>query len=328
MEKLYYDTWMSKYTKEEALMHVQDFFSSKLVTQVGVLIAQHVPRRLGYGLAKMGANMIARRKPEVYWTVRGNLRQIIGQDVNENALHNMTRQVFTHAGQTYYDFFNAIGQPPEILAKAVHIPESLFMHINSGMAQGRGVLLLGMHMSNFDLTILSLGAHGLPIQVLTVADPRAGFRFLNRLRVKAGFEVTPITPESLRAALRRLRNGGVVITAGDRPIPEDRELIGFFGRPAYLPLGPARLAMMSGATILVGGCHYDFQGGYVVDVTGPIEMVRTGDWRRDMLANTGRLSTILEGYVRAHPEQWMMFYPLWPEAPVVSAEGSSPLTTG
>jgi lauroyl/myristoyl acyltransferase len=310
---------MSKYTKEEALMHVQDFFGSKLVTQVGVLLAQHVPRRLGYVLAQMAARIIARRKPEIYWTVRGNLQQIIGPEVNENALHDMTRQVFAHAGQTYYDFFNAIGQPKEMLAKAVHMPESLFMHLNSGMAQGRGVLLLGMHMSNFDLVILSLGAHGLPIQVLTVADPRAGFYVLNRLRVKAGFEVTPITPGSLRAALLRLRNGGLVITAGDRPVLEDRELITFFGRPAYLPLGPARLAMMSEATILMGGCHYDSHDGYVVDVTGPIEMVRTGDWRRDMVANTSRLATVLEGYVGAHPEQWMMFYPLWPEGPVVSA---------
>jgi len=251
--------------------------------------------------------------------VRGNLRQIIGPEVNENALHDMTRQVFAHAGQTYYDFFHAIGQPPEMLARAVHIPESLLMHINSGMARGRGVLLLGMHMSNFDLVMLTLGAHGLPGQVLTVADPQAGFYVLNRLRVKAGFEVTPITPESLRAAVRRLRRGGLVITAGDRPVLEDRQLITFFGRPAYLPLGPARLAMMSEATILMGGCHYDSHDGYVVDVTGPIEMVRTGDWRRDMVANTSRLATVLEGYVRAHPEQWMMFYPLWPEGPVVSA---------
>ena len=306
-------------------MHVQDFFSSELVTQVGVLIGQHVPRNVGYGLAQMAANIITRRKPEVYWTVRGNLRQIIGPEVNENALHDVTRRVFAHAGQTYYDFFNAIGQPPEILVKAVHIPESLFMHINSGMAQGRGVLLLGMHMSNFDLVILTLGAHGLHIQLLTVADPHPGFYVLNRLRVKAGFEVTPITPESLRAAVRRLRNGGLVMTAGDRPIPE---LITFFARPAYLPLGPARLAMMSEATVLMGGCHYDSHDGYVLHITGPIEMVRTGDWRRDILANTRRLSTILEGYVRADPEQWMMFYPLWPEAPVVSAEDSSPLATG
>jgi len=309
-------------------MRFQDFFSTRLVTRLGLFLAKHMPRRVGYGLAHMAAHMIARRKPEVYGTVRGNLRQIIGPEVNESALHDMTRQVFAHAGQTYYDFFHAIGQPPEILGQAVHIPQSLFMHINSGMARGRGVLLLGMHMSNFDLVMLTLGAHGLPSQVLTVADPQAGFYVLNRLRVKAGFEVTPITPESLRAAVHRLRNGGLVITAGDRPVLEDRELITFFGRPAYLPLGPARLAMMSEATILIGSCHYDPHDGYVVDVTGPIEMVLTGDWRRDMLANTSRLATVLEGYVRAHPEQWMMFYPLWPEGPVVSAEGSSPLASG
>ncbi len=323
-----YCYWRNVYTEEQALMRFQDFFSTRLVTRIGLFLAKHMPRRVGYGSAQMTAHMIARRKPEVYWTVRGNLRQIIGWDADKSVLDEMTHQVFAHAGQTYYDFFHAIGQPPEILAQAVHIPESLFMHINSGMAQGRGVLLLGMHMSNFDLVMLTFGAHGLPSQVLTVADPQAGFYVLNRLRVKAGFEVTPITPESLRAAVRRLRNGGLVITAGDRPVLEDRELITFFGRPAYLPLGPARLAMMSEATVLMGGCHYDSHDGYVLHITGPIEMVRTGDWRRDILANTRRLSTILEGYVRAHPEQWMMFYPLWPEAPVVSAEDSSPLSTG
>jgi lauroyl/myristoyl acyltransferase len=72
--------------------------------------------------------------------------------------------------------------------------------------------------------------------------------------------------------------------------------------------------MMSEAKILMGGCHYDPQQGYVLEITGPIELVRTGNWRKDMIDNASRLAVILEGYVRAHPEQWMMFYPLWPES--------------
>jgi len=273
-----------------------------------------MPRRIGYGLAQIGANIIARRKPQVYWPVRGNLRQILGLEADEEALHRMVRQVFIHAGQTYYDFFRAIGRPPEVHAQMIRIPESMLTCIRSEMSRGRGVLLLGTHMSNFDLVLLAFGAYGFPVQVLTVSDPVPGFHVLNRLRARAGFEVTPITPESLRAAVRRLKGGGIVVTAGDRPIPEDRELISFFGRPAYLPLGPARLAMMSEATVLMGGCQYDPKQGYVLEVTGPIELVRTGNWRKDVLDNTTKLTSVLERYVRAHPEQWMMFYPLWPES--------------
>jgi lauroyl/myristoyl acyltransferase len=295
-------------------MRLQDFFSSRATTQLGIYLAQYMPQRLGYGLAQIAATIIARRRPQVYWTVRANLRQIVGPEADEKALHNMARRLFAHAGQTYYDFFHVIGRPPEVHAKMVRIPESMVDHIRSEMSKGSGVLLLGMHMSNFDLVLLAFGAYGFSVQVLTVSDPVPGFHVLNRLRARAGFEVTPVTRESLRTAVRRLKGGGLVVTAGDRPIPEDRELISFFGRPAYLPLGPARLAMMSEAKILMGGCHYDSEGGYVLEVTGPIELVRTGNWRKDMLDNASRLAAILEGYVRAHPEQWMMFYPLWPES--------------
>jgi KDO2-lipid IV(A) lauroyltransferase len=287
------------------------------MTQFGLFIAQHTSRRVGYGLARIAADVIARRKPEIYWTVRANLRQVVGPEMDDGALDKMTRHVFFHAGQTYYDFFHAINQPPEVLVEAVRVPKSLIKQIESEMGQGRGVLLLGMHMSNFDLAALAIGAHGLPIQMLSLADPQAGFHILNRLRAEGGFEITPMTPQSLRAAIRRLKSGGLVLTGADRPIPQDRELIEFFGRPAYLPVGPARLALMTGAVVVMGACHYDPDAGYVLEARGPIEMVHTGDRRQDVFTNTRRLAVVVEGYVRAHPEQWMMFHPVWPESPDV-----------
>jgi KDO2-lipid IV(A) lauroyltransferase len=281
------------------------------MTQLALFMSRHTPRWMGYGLARTVASLIARRQPEIYWTVRANLRQIVGPEMDDGALHEMARQVFFHAGQTYYDFFHAIDQPPKALIKAVRVSESLIERIRAEMAQGQGVLLLGTHMSNFDLVGLAIGARGLPIQMLSLADPQAGFHILNRLRAQGGFEVTPITPQSLRAAIRRLKSGGIVLTGVDRPIPQDRELIEFFGRPAYMPVGPARLALMTGALVFVGACHYDPDEGYVLEATGPIEMVRAGDRQQDTLINTRRLAVVVERYVRAHPEQWMMFHPVW-----------------
>ena len=296
-------------------MRLQDFISSKPMTQLGIVIGRHMPRRAGYGLARIAAGVIARRKPEVYWTVRANLRQILGPEADDLVLHRMTHQVFFHAGQTYYDFFHAIGQPKEVLAEAVRIPEKLVAFIQSETARGQGVLLLFAHMSNFDLLGLSMGARDLPIQMLSLANPQAGFHLLNYLRATAGFEVTPITPQSLRAAIRRLKSGGIVLTGVDRPIPEDRELVEFFGRPAYLPVGPVRLALMTGALVIMASCYYEPGKGYGLKVTEPLEMIRTGDRRRDLMTNVRRVVDILEQHVRARPEQWMMFHPVWPELP-------------
>jgi len=294
-------------------MRLQDFISSKLMTRLGIVIGQHTPRRVGYGLARIAAGVIARRKPEVYWTVRANLRQILGPEAEDLALHRMTHQVFFHAGQTYYDFFHAIGQPKEVLAEAVPIPDEILAFARAETARGQGVLVLAAHMSNFDLLGLSMGARDLPIQMLSLANPQAGFHLLNYLRATAGFEVTPITPQSLRAAIRRLKSGGIVLTGVDRPIPEDRELVEFFGRPAYLPVGPVRLALMTGALVIMASCYYEPDKGYALKVTEPLEMIRTGDRKRDLMTNVRRVADILEQHVRARPEQWMMFHPFWPE---------------
>jgi lauroyl/myristoyl acyltransferase len=296
-------------------MRFQDFVSSKPATQLGIVIGRHTPRRVGYGLARIAADIIARRKPEVYWTVHANLRQILGPEAEDVTLQRMTRQVFFHAGQTYYDFFHAVSQPKEVLAEAVRIPEEIVAFVRSETARGQGVLVLAAHMSNFDLLGLSIGAQGLPIQMLSLANPQAGFHLVNYLRAKAGFEVTPITPQSLRAAIRRLKSGGIVLTGVDRPIPEDRELVEFFGRPAYLPVGPVRLALITGALVIMGSCYYEPGKGYGLKVTEPLEMIRTGHRRRDILTNVRRVADILEDHVRARPEQWMMFHPFWPELP-------------
>jgi len=295
-------------------MRVQDLFSSKPVTRLGIFLGRHTPRRVGYGLARVVARLIARQKPQVYWTVRANLRHILGPEAGDEKLDELTRHVFFHAGQTYYDFFHAIGQPLKVVAETVHIDDEHVAFVRSEMARGQGVLLLGTHMSNFDLAGLSLGAQGLPIQMLSLANPQAGFHLLNYLRTKGGHDVTPITPQSLRDAIRRLKSGGLVMTGMDRPIPEDRELIEFFGRRAYLPVGPVRLALMTGATVVMGSCYYEPDTGYAIRFRGPVEMVRTGDRRQDVLDNTRRLAIILEESVRAHPEQWMMFHPFWPDA--------------
>jgi len=205
-------------------MRFQDFISSKPVTRLGIVLGQYMPRRMGYGLARIAAGIIARRKPEVYWTVRANLRQILGPEADDATLHRMTHQVFFHAGQTYYDFFHAIGQPKEVLAEAVPIPDEILAFARSETARGQGVLVLVAHMSNFDLLGLSMGARDLPIQMLSLADPQAGFHLLNYLRATAGFEVTPVrlphyTLETY--GFRVARDGATIAYSGDSG-PSDR----------------------------------------------------------------------------------------------------------
>jgi lauroyl/myristoyl acyltransferase len=292
----------------------QEWVEGRWAIRLGLWIGQHTSRRFGYAFSRRIADGISLFRPEVYWCVHDNLRHVLAPQLDPAALHAVVRQVFVHAGQTYYDFFHAIGQPPQVLARAVHIPPSLLSLLQTERDAGRGVLLFGVHMSNFDLGILALAAHGLSAQLLSLGGRHDGFALLNDLRDMDGLEVTVLSPEALRQAVRCLRAGGLVMTGADRPVPGDGDdLVPFFGHPARLPLGPARLALLTDATVLLGACYRDPGAGYVLDVTGPIEMARTGDRSADILASARRLAAVMEIYVRARPVQWMMFHRLWPD---------------
>jgi KDO2-lipid IV(A) lauroyltransferase len=177
-------------------------------------------------------------------------------------------------------------------------------------------------MSNFDLGIIALCVSNFPAQILSVGEPGDGFARLNEVRAMSGLDVTPTTPRTLRTAIRKLKAGGIVVTGADRPTPVDRPLVPFFGRRSRLPLGPARLAVMTGATVLLGACYQDPEEGYILDVTGPIEMAHTGDRQADTRESARRLAQVMETYIRAHPEQWLMFYPVWdsPEREALQAD--------
>ena len=288
--------------------------SGKSAVQIGLWIGQHLPRWAGYGIARLVAGYVAIRKPSVYWKVRANLRHVVDPKVDDVAQHKVAKHVFYHAGQAYYDFFRALGQPPDVLADAVHVLGSPIESMQSEMAAGRGVLLLGVHMGNLNLALLTLAARGLPAHLLSYVGPNEGFAVLNRLREIEGLEVTPVTPEALRKAIRRLKRGGLVITGADRPSVRDRDLVAFCGCPSFMPVGLARLAYTSGATVFLGACYRDAERGYVLDITGPIAMARSGERHTDIAANAQRMATVIEGYVRARPEQWLMFHHMWPES--------------
>jgi len=294
-------------------MRLEDITSSKPVTQLGLYLAQSLPPRLGYAFVRAVVWLITVIKPRLYFIVRKNLHQVMNQKMGQADLNALTHRLFLHAGMTYYDFFHAVGKSPERIAKMMPIPSSVLDQIQAMQAEKRGVLILGMHLSNFDLALISFGAHGLPVQALSLANPQPGFHILNELRARSGFEITPICPESLRQAIRNLKGGGYVITGMDWPVPNDQALIPFFGREAYLPLGPARLALLSRAVVFLAACHHTPEYGYAIDVIGPIEMLNSGNRQEDIYHNTCRFANFMEEQVRMYPEQWMMFHPFWPE---------------
>jgi KDO2-lipid IV(A) lauroyltransferase len=293
-------------------MRFSDLADSKLARRVGLGFCRHAPRWMGYLVARLMKGALIRYMPELHLTMAQNLRQVLGPSVSDAEVRAMARWGIGHYTRCAFDFFSTATKSRDEILKAIQVPNAGLARARQELAEGRSVLAVCPHISNFDLAGIALGATGLPLHVLSLADPNALIREQNRIREHGGLTMNPISPRSLRDAIRRLKSGGVVLSGLDRPVPRDGDLVEFFGKPSYLPLGPARMALISDATVFVGSCRYEQRDGYHLDIVGPVEIVRTGSRRQDIRTNARNLAVILEGLVRAHPEQWLMFHPVWP----------------
>ncbi|MGC8839565.1 MAG: lysophospholipid acyltransferase family protein [Anaerolineae bacterium] len=291
----------------------KNLFGSARAIRLGLFLSQHLPPRGGYGLARFAASFLSWVRPRMYWNLHANLRQVLGLETPAEVLHAMVRRTLFRAGCSYYEYFRAVGQPPEVLSGLLQVPDLFWETLEQARAEGRGVMMVTAHMGNFDLAALSLTARGLHLQALSVADPPPGFQLLNRLRQEAGVEVTPITETAIRQAVQRLKGGGMVFTGVDYPFGPGREPLRFFGRPALLPTGHVRLALMTGAWLMAVGVQHREGQGYVLRVEPPLEPVREGDRREGVRGLAERVLSILERWIRETPDQWFMFLPVWPE---------------
>lgn len=294
---------------------LQRFLGSRIVTGAGMFLSKYVPPFIGYAGAGLIARLIIWLKPGVYWVVLANLRRVMGEQADEKTLHLLTRRVFSNNARNTYDLWRLVSRGREAIRAAFHFPPEARLHIEQSLQRGKGVIIAGTHTGNFDLGILALAAHGLDVQVLGLAQPPGGgFYLMDRMRARAGVRLTSIGVPALREAIARLRAGGIVLTGVDRPAGDEEATVEFFGHPALLPTGHVRLALKTDAAILAAGNYRDPQLGYTVRISPPVEMIRTGDSRQDLQVNLRRVTAYLEEYIRAWPDQWAMFLPVWPEA--------------
>jgi lauroyl/myristoyl acyltransferase len=293
-------------------VNVQSLFHTRRLTSFGLWMARVAPSWVGYLIAKVVSWLFALFRPELFRVLEGNLRHVLGEDAHPRSVSRVAREAYEHAGRTYWDFYRALGSTDEELRKSVTFDGDLAPEIDASRAVGQGVLVLAMHMSNFDLAGLALGVRGYHAQALSLANPPSGFELLNEVRRRSGHSFTPISPASLRKAVRHLRAGGLVITGVDRPVYDVPPSLELFGDKSYLSLGTAKLALMTGAKVILVACCWQ-DGGYQLVSLPPTEMVHVEDQDEAIRRSSERIARQVEELISETPSQWLMFYPMWPD---------------
>jgi lauroyl/myristoyl acyltransferase len=177
----------------------------------------------------------------------------------------------------------------------------------------RGLMLVGLHLSNFDFVLQSMCMQGLKAFVLTIPDPRGGHRMEYEMRKRTGMNLIPASVSALRNAVKYLEQGGVVLTGIDRPVLNPKARPRFFGRASSLPTHHIYLAMKASVPVMVVAARFGTDERYHVTTSEPIEMESYSDHENGIVRNAERVLKEAERFILQAPEQWNMSLPVWPD---------------
>ncbi|MFN5046773.1 lysophospholipid acyltransferase family protein [Roseateles sp.] len=182
--------------------------------------------------------------------------------------------------------------------------------IESRLAEGRGMVLLTPHLGCFEVTARAFAerfGRRMPITVLFRPARKAWMRALMEgAREREHLATAPANLAGVRQMLRALRQGQAIGLLPDQVPPEGLGVWApFFGRPAYTMTLAAKLAVQSGAPLMLLWGERLAQGrGYVIHVqAGPVIPLEASPEQAATLINQA-----MEGLIRQAPQQYLWGY--------------------
>ncbi len=238
------------------------------------------------------------------------------------ALERLVRAAFRHSTRYYLE----VARTPALVGRdlgerlVIETPEV----VADAFADDRPVIFVGLHFGAIELPALYLASRvgGAVAPMETVEDPALQDYFV-RTRGAAGVRIVGLR-EARRELLAALREGASVGLVGDRDLTGGGLPVTLFGAPANLPLGPAMLAVESGAPLYVVGVRRTGVGRYRGRLD-PVAVPAEGSRRDRVTAAMVGLAAAFERIVAAAPEQWWaVFFPIWPDLEAGRAPAAAP----
>jgi lauroyl/myristoyl acyltransferase len=235
-----------------------------------------------------------------------------GESLGKESLDQAVLETLRVSAQSIFDLYH-FAYNPEATERMIVMEETTKQLLKRPEFDKQGLMLVGLHMSCFDLVLQELYRQGLHPLALTIPDPQGGRRVEYERRKKTGMNFVPGSVVAIRQALRYLQLGGVVMTGVDRPIPDPKAFPRFFDRPATLPMHHIFLAIKAQVPIRVMVANKQEDGKYHVLTSDLIEMETTPRWEMEAVHNAEKVLRVAERYIRQAPQQWSVPLPVWPE---------------
>lgn len=284
-----------------------------LLLEAAAALVPRLPTRSAYFGAAMVADAAYATAGRARRQVSRNLAVVAGDGIGRDKLRLLTRLAFRNLVWNYLELFRLAGRGLEELR--TQITADGLDHLTGATARSRtGAVIIFCHVGTLEafsqLTNL-LPGHRFLVVVENMADRRM-LGLFERLRARQGLKLVR-TDEPARL-LRLLRAGWHVIISGDLDTTGTGTTVQFFGRPMRAPVGACRLAMSTGAPVLIAaGWREDMSRPHRIRarLSPPLALRGSARAPADVHAAVQHVVSVLAEQVAAHPEQWLAFREVW-----------------
>jgi KDO2-lipid IV(A) lauroyltransferase len=227
------------------------------------------------------------------------------------ALERLVRSAFRQNARYYLEVLRVPGLRPAIFEERVIIetPDT----VEAAFAGGP-IIFVSAHLGPIELPgiYLSHRSGRTFVAPMEAVDDPALQGWFERTRGSLGVRIVGLRA-ARRALMAELRADGQVGIVGDRDIGGGGIETPLFGAPAPLPIGPALLAIESGAPIYAVGVRR-LPDGRVGGRLLAVPVASEGSRRERIAATLRAEAAAFEELITLAPDQWSaIFFPIWPD---------------
>ncbi|HUP27386.1 MAG TPA: lysophospholipid acyltransferase family protein [Chloroflexia bacterium] len=274
-----------------------------------------VPLRFAYWVGTIAGDVVYLTWKRHSANAVSNMRRVMGEHADWRVVKETARDSFRNYAKTLVDFLRFPHLDHEDITRSIDT-EHGWENLEKARSKGRGVIAITGHIGNWDLAAALLGSRGLPLNALAdTFEPKKMDDLINGTRERNGMKIIRLETGSLKNIFSALKRNEIVMLLFDRPQPNEGVPVKFFGETAWLPEGPAAIALKTRAAIIVGYCARSrgdkrFHGEFEPPLE--YEHLLTGDKEKDIQIITQEIVSHMEEIIRRYPDQWFMFRQMWP----------------
>lgn len=227
----------------------------------------------------------------------------------------IVRRVFINLGRLLGEF----SQFPKITRQNISklVEYDGLENYKGATERGRGVLMLTGHVGAWELCAFAQGVYGHPLNFLVrPLDNPLLDRMVSHYRELSGNR-TIDKNRAVKPVLDILRRGqdvGLLIDVNT--LPDQGVFCDFFGTPACSTTGLAVFALRADAPVVPGFLIWDERlRKHRLRFEPEIPLIRTGDFKEEVMLNTARFTKVIEEYARRYPDQWLWVHKRWHTRP-------------